>query len=1010
MISTVSQAFKDKLNNGEVPSIRMQFIPATGQAFWLSDGDFWSGGISFSEATSNQGEFSVGAAVIGSFSFTLNNFDGNLTDEVFRGAMVIPLLYFVINGEPEYLGKGVYYIASHRTVGNIIKCTAYDGMKLLDEHKTAITYPITVQNLITTICAANSITLATPTIPNGSFSIATAPSESLTDRQMLSYACQITGNFAKMDELGYMQVGWYDESHPVPIEHTFDGKDLWTNEITITGVRGYAPSATEGSTEEVTALYGTADCAVVIRDNPYITASNLQAVVNMVGQRIVGGTFRPGTLPILSNPCIQAGDVLVVEDNITHNEYYLYATELTYSKQIVEIVTCNFQAEAENDIRPTVESRARTSIEEAKQQATQAANLATAAGASAVQAAAAAAVADQKAQDATASAAEAKEAADLADAKAEQAVISARNAQISADNAQDSADAAQESAVEANTHANSALTQLSVVEDVAGTLDWISQHGSYAPTSDTTVLLNKVYFKFESGAYVPVVLPDQSANPSEEGWYELDISDSQSEYIMAHLAVTTEGLWVLPSGSFVRHYLIDSSGNRIVDSNGDYIVDYSFDPNSSDGYKILLSNTGMSVYNDAGAQIAEYSGTIRIGVATQRNIHIDTDSVDIRNGSVVLAQFLDDKVIFNDGDGNVVAEYGKDRIYMSVSGIPVFDINSTGETDNMLVRKNYEPDWRTVVSDEYRSLYYPMDIDDIVPGEKIHLRLDLKLGTYSPRVELDITQSLNVEETFEINQFTFKTMLFPWYDTTRLRISAITSDSSHEPGFYKFSLTYIVYKATAYAPSFSLGTRIDSAESNGAFSLIVGEGLISRTNDQLVVGKYNREDTDGNYAIMVGNGSSFTNRKTTHGVTWDGDEELYLGNTQIDNALDAAISALGWDNDVAGLGVYMLSIKKLLTKIVQSLPQYQWKATEATITVGASAGYTHTFTDITMPAKSGWGRQIIARCSNDKVALCGWTWDSDNHPQIIVRNLTTSGTGVVVRVCCLYLRNENIFT
>ena len=890
MISTVSQAFKDKLNNGEIPSIRMQFIPATGQAFWLSDGDFWSSGISFSEATSNQGEFSVGAAVIGSFSFTLNNFDGSLTDEVFRGAMVIPLLYFVINGEPEYLGKGIYYIASHRTVGNIIKCTAYDGMKLLDEHKTAITYPITVQNLITTLCTANSITLATPTIPNGSFSIATAPTESLTDRQMLSYACQITGNFAKMDELGYMQVGWYDESHPVPIEHTFDGKDLWTNEITITGVRGYAPSATEGSTEEVTALYGTADCAVVIRDNPYITASNLQAVVNMVGQRIVGGTFRPGTLPILSNPCIQAGDVLVVEDNITHNEYYLYATELTYSKQIVENVTCNFQAEAENDIRPTVESRARTSIEEAKQQATQAANLATAAGASAVQAAAAAAVADRKAQDATASAAEAKEAADLADAKAEQAVISARNAQISADNAQDSADAAQESAIEANTHANSALTQLSVVEDVAGTLDWISQHGSYAPTSDTTVHVNKVYFKFESGAYVPVVLPDQSANPSEEGWYELDISDSQSEYIMAHLAVTTEGLWVLPSGSFVRHYLIDS--------NGDYIVDYSFDPNSSDGYKILLSNTGMSVYNDAGAQIAEYSGTIRIGVATQRNIHIDTDSVDIKNGSVVLAQFLDDKVIFNDGNGDLVAEYGKDRIYMSVSGIPVFDINSTDQTENILVTKNYEREWHSIPDDDYVAEYYDIDADDIVLGEKIHVHLTLKIGSTISRMDMDITQSLNTEETFTLNTLTFKTTLLQFGDQpTRLRIRSLTSDTSKAVGYYQYSLAYIAYKADAYAPSFSLGTRIDSDAGNGAFSTILGEGLISRTKNQVVMGQYNEEDTTGKYASLVGNGTAFGNRSTTHGITWDGDEEMYLS-TQTDWALISAISALGWDSEV----------------------------------------------------------------------------------------------------------------
>ncbi len=106
----------------------------------------------------------------------------------------------------------------------------------------------------------------------------------------------------------------------------------------------------------------------------------------------------------------------------------------------------------------------------------------------------------------------------------------------------------------------------------------------------------------------------------------------------------------------------------------------------------------------------------------------------------------------------------------------------------------------------------------------------------------------------------------------------------------------------------------------------------------------------------------------------------------------------------------MLSVKKTLTKILQSLPQYQWHIVEDTITVNASAGYTHTFTGLTMPDKTGWTRQIIVRCSNDKVAPCGWTFDSSNHPQVIVRNLTTSGTGVIVRACCLYLRNENIFS
>lgn len=110
----------------------------------------------------------------------------------------------------------------------------------------------------------------------------------------------------------------------------------------------------------------------------------------------------------------------------------------------------------------------------------------------------------------------------------------------------------------------------------------------------------------------------------------------------------------------------------------------------------------------------------------------------------------------------------------------------------------------------------------------------------------------------------------------------------------------------------------------------------------------------------------------------------------------------------------MISVKKMFTKILQELksindklPQYQWAAAEDTVTVAASAGYTHTFTAITMPAKTGWSRQIIARCSNDKVAMCGWTFDSSNHPQMIVRNLTTSGTGVVLRVCCIYIRDAN---
>lgn len=363
---TASQAFMNKVANGEAPSMRMQFIPASGDPFYLSDGDFWAESISFNEATSQSGTFTVGAAVIGEFNFTLNNFGGTLTDEIFAGAKVIPSVYYDINGTPEYLPKGVYYVASHKTNGNLIRVKAYDAMKLLDENKTTITYPTTVQAIVNAICTASGITLATQTIPNGTYSISLAPESDMTDRQLLSAVCEITGNFARMDENGHLYVGWYDFSNPVTIANTFDGKDLWTQPITLTGVRVNAYSGDD------TYFYGTDDNVVTVSNNPLVYAGNGQEICNMLGARITGATFRPGSLPILSNPCLQSGDVLEITDNITHDTYLLPITELTYTKGLTETVSCSFENTEDADLRPTIEGLLKKSIDEASAIATQA--------------------------------------------------------------------------------------------------------------------------------------------------------------------------------------------------------------------------------------------------------------------------------------------------------------------------------------------------------------------------------------------------------------------------------------------------------------------------------------------------------------------------------------------------------------------------------------------------------------------------------------------------------------
>ena len=99
----VSADFMAKVNNGETPYVRMQLVTASGREIWIEYGDCWGNSITFSEAVSDEGAFNVGGAVIGSFNFALNNFDGIFYDVDFAGAVVVPFIYYTINGVREYL-------------------------------------------------------------------------------------------------------------------------------------------------------------------------------------------------------------------------------------------------------------------------------------------------------------------------------------------------------------------------------------------------------------------------------------------------------------------------------------------------------------------------------------------------------------------------------------------------------------------------------------------------------------------------------------------------------------------------------------------------------------------------------------------------------------------------------------------------------------------------------------------------------------------------------------------
>lgn len=88
------------------------------------------------------------------------------------------------------------------------------------------------------------------------------------------------------------------------------------------------------------------------------------------------------------------------------------------------------------------------------------------------------------------------------------------------------------------------------------------------------------------------------------------------------------------------------------------------------------------------------------------------------------------------------------------------------------------------------------------------------------------------------------------------------------------------------APAFTLGTR---AGNFGALSLTAGTSLYAENNNEVALGQYN---TNGNYALVVGNGTNDTNRSDAFAIGWDG--EIYINGEQMTDYVVETGTANGW--------------------------------------------------------------------------------------------------------------------
>ena len=247
------------------------------------------------------------------------------------------------DGTVESLRFDNYTVDSASDNASQIVLSCLDNAKQFERpySESNLIYPASVNTIIRDACTVCGVPLLTNAVSGGDYIVQTRPiSDDLTFLKVVSWCAQITGNFARINNLGQLVIGWYDVATYESTELTggtengtewtiadetaddYHHVTSWgslstgTDDVTITGVRVVATGADNAQFD---ALCGTEGYVLEITNNELIGVSDVQTIANQIGNKIVGMNFRAYRGACLGSPTVEPGDLIWFTDRKGRN-------------------------------------------------------------------------------------------------------------------------------------------------------------------------------------------------------------------------------------------------------------------------------------------------------------------------------------------------------------------------------------------------------------------------------------------------------------------------------------------------------------------------------------------------------------------------------------------------------------------------------------------------------------------------------------------------------------------
>lgn len=346
----------------------------------ITDKDIVVKGLRISDSTSASGSFQIGSAIINQCTLVLNNIEGKFNDYDFTDAVIRPYIGLKLSETTEWIPKGVFTVDEPTVASSIVSLVALDNMNKFDTpfSKVSISFPCTTLQLLQAVCLHCGVSLATVSFLNNNFIIERRPDdEATTCREIVSWIAQLSGNYARCNYNGALELKWYDYfpnvldgngetdvetdvvdgngatdiidgNAPVNYHHIYalGSSTIGTDDVIITGIQVKAMGTKEDYGETV--LFGSPGYVIEITDNELIVENTAATIANSVGAKIVGMQLRQFEGTALTDPSREAGDIAYLTDK-KQNTYQILLSGVDFEFGSLDKISSDAETPSKNN-------------------------------------------------------------------------------------------------------------------------------------------------------------------------------------------------------------------------------------------------------------------------------------------------------------------------------------------------------------------------------------------------------------------------------------------------------------------------------------------------------------------------------------------------------------------------------------------------------------------------------------------------------------------------------------